>query len=248
MPRDVLGRARRHLLACDPVLAGVIRTVGPCRWGDGDPDLFAGLVRAIVSQQLSVKAAETILGRVTALLPNARLEPGSLLDLPAASLRGAGLSARKAEYVQDVARGVLDGTLRLDLLPSLPDDEVLARLTSVRGIGRWTAEMILMFRLRRPDVLPLDDVSLVRAVQRVYGLRRRPTPAQLTRLGEAWRPWRTVACWYLWSLLDLPRPESPGHNRRAIDQKRGRRARPRTRRRPPSSGGADGAAPSRVWA
>jgi DNA-3-methyladenine glycosylase II len=202
MDRAVLARARRHLTRRDPVLADLMRDVGPCRWGDGLPDLFAGLVRAIVSQQLSVKAADTILGRVHRLLPGERLEPGALLQVPTADLRAAGLSARKAEYVQDLARHVLEGTLRLDQLPTLDDESVIRVLTSIRGVGRWTAEMILIFRLHRPDVLPLDDVSLLRAVQRTYRLKRRPTPRQFTRLAEVWRPWRSVACWYLWASLD----------------------------------------------
>jgi DNA-3-methyladenine glycosylase II len=202
--RDILRRARRHLVSRDPVLGDVIRLVGPCRWADGHTDLFAALVRAITSQQLSVKAADTILGRVCALLPEDRVEAAALADLPPASLRAAGLSTRKTEYVQDLARRVRDGALDLAQLHGLPDDEVIRVLTSLRGVGRWTAEMILIFRLNRPDVLPLDDIALQRAVQRAYGLRRRPTVGQFTRLAEGWRPWRSVACWYLWASLDRP--------------------------------------------
>ncbi len=198
----VVARARRHLIRCDPVLATVIRDVGPCRWGGGQPDLFAGLVRAIVSQQLSAKAADTIHGRVLQLLPRQHLSAAALLDIPHDTLRSAGLSTRKAEYLRDLCGLVETGTLRLDRLRALPDDRVIEELTSIRGVGRWTAEMMLMFRLHRPDVLPLDDVGLQRAVQRAYGLRRKPTARQLTRLAEPWRPWRTVACWYLWATLD----------------------------------------------
>lgn len=187
----------------DPVLADVIRTVGPCRWGEGTPDLFAGIVRAIASQQLSVKAADTILGRVLQLLPDQRIDPATLQHIPVPALRAAGLSNRKAEYLRDVAARFHSGEFRADDFPRLSDDEVIETLTRIRGIGRWSAEMVLMFRLHRPDVLPLDDVGLLRAVQRVYGMKRRPTPKQLTRLGEAWRPWRTVACWYLWGSLDV---------------------------------------------
>ncbi len=203
MQANVLARARRHLIRCDPVLADVIRAVGPCRWGQGQPDLFAGLVRAIISQQLSVKAADTIHGRVLELLPDGgRLHAAALRDVPHEALRSAGLSARKAEYLRDLCGHVVDGTLHLDRLHALDDDEVVRALTAIRGIGQWTAEMMLMFRLHRPDVLPLDDVGLQRAVQRAYGLRRKPTAQKLIRLAEPWRPWRTVACWYLWATLD----------------------------------------------
>lgn len=213
----------------DPVLADVIRTVGPCRWGEGVPDLFAGLVRAIVSQQLSVKAADTIMGRVLQLLPERRLDPATLQHVPVTALRAAGLSQRKAEYVRDVAARFDRGEFRADDFPAMADEAVIETLTQIRGIGRWSAEMVLMFRLHRPDVLPLDDVGLLRAVQRVYGLRRRPTPNQLTRLGETWRPWRTVACWYLWGSLDVepkiaaaaPAVERPP--RKATSRARGKR-------------------------
>jgi DNA-3-methyladenine glycosylase II len=208
MNREVLARGRRHLRRRDPVLAEVIRRVGPCRWGEAQPDLFAGLVHAIVSQQLSVKAAATILGRVQRLLPDERIEPGALLSVPLTALRAAGLSTRKAEYVRDLAARFTDGSLRVHDLDELPDAAVVEQLTSVRGIGPWTAEMILIFRLNRPDVLPLSDAALLRAVQRTYKLRRRPTPRQLTRLSEPWRPWRSLACWYLWASIDAPADES----------------------------------------
>jgi DNA-3-methyladenine glycosylase II len=211
--REILARARRHLVRRDPVLANVIRGVGSCRWGDGPADhLFAGLVRAIVSQQLSSAAADTILRRICQLLPDERVEPGSLLAVPEATLRQAGLSTRKTEYLRDLSRRIADGEVRLEDLVAMSDAEVIRTLTSIRGVGQWTAEMMLIFRLKRPDVLPLDDVALLRAVQRAYGLRRRPTPRQFTRMAEAWRPWRSmaeawrpwrsVACWYLWASLD----------------------------------------------
>jgi DNA-3-methyladenine glycosylase II len=186
----------------DPVLAGIIRAVGPCRWGDGHDGLFAGLVSAIVSQQLSAKAADTILGRVRRLLPDERVEPGLLQRVAHEDLRACGLSTRKAEYVRDVAARFASGELTAAALEALSDADVIRLLTTVRGIGQWTAEMILIFRLHRPDVLPLDDVALLRAAQRTYGLRKRPTPRQFTRMGECWRPWRSVACWYLWASLD----------------------------------------------
>ena len=202
MTRAVVARARRHLLRRDPILAGVIRDVGPCRWGEAEPDLFAGLVQAIVSQQLSVKAAASIMRRIRCLLPDDRLDPSALSQTSTAALRKAGLSERKAGYIRDISARFIEGELQLDELGVLPDAEVIRLLTSLRGIGRWSAEMILIFRLNRPDVLPVDDVGLLRAVERTYNLRQRPSPQQLTDLSELWRPWRSIACWYLWASLD----------------------------------------------
>ena len=121
---------------------------------------------------------------------------------PDARLRAAGISPQKLGYIRDLCARTLDGSLALETLPELSDDEVIAALTSVKGIGRWTAEMFLMFRLHRPDVLPVGDLGIVKAVQRAYRLRTAPTPVRLTRLGENWRPYRSVACWYLWASLD----------------------------------------------
>jgi DNA-3-methyladenine glycosylase II len=186
----------------DPVLAGLIRALDPVRWTAPDSDLFAGLVVAIVSQQLSVKVADTIVSRLQTLMPDGDLTPASLVAAAPTALRAAGLSARKAEYIQDMARLVMEGRLSLDDLRGLSDDEVLRTLTAVRGIGRWTAEMILIFRLHRPDVLPLDDIALLRAVQRAYGMKRPPPPRRFMALAESWRPWRSVACRYLWASLE----------------------------------------------
>jgi DNA-3-methyladenine glycosylase II len=196
-------RARRHLARRDPVLAGVIRRVGPCGLGQGDRrDLFQVLLGTIVSQQLSAKAAATIHGRIVALAGGGTPTPQAILALEPAALRAAGLSTRKVEYVRDLAARVAAGTLSRRHVAHLADEDVIKALTEVRGIGRWSAEMVLMFHLLRPDVLPLDDVSLLNAAQRVYGLRTRPTPARFTRLAEQWRPWRSVGCWYLWAAAD----------------------------------------------
>ena len=118
-------------------------------------------------------------------------------------MRGVGLSAQKLSYMRDLSTRVLDGRLNLDELETLRDDEIIERLTAVRGFGRWTAEMFLMFRLHRPDILPVGDLGIVNAVQRLYGLRERPNAKRLTAIGEAWRPYRSVACWYLWQTLRI---------------------------------------------
>jgi DNA-3-methyladenine glycosylase II len=207
-PAD-LARARRHLRRADPILAEAMRRVGPCDMlARADSDLFEALVRAITSQQLSTKAADTIFGRVRSAAgdgtPGVPLRPRAVLEVPPERLRACGLSGRKVEYVHGLARAVEDGALPLDHLRSMSDEDAMAALTSVRGIGRWSAEMILIFRLLRSDVLPVDDVGILRAAQRLYRLRTRPTPRRLERLAEPWRPWRSVACWYLWATLDLP--------------------------------------------
>lgn len=197
-------RARRHLCAADPVLAVVIRAHGPCGLGGraSEPRLRA-LARALVAQQLSVKAAATIFSRFLALFPGETFPtPEQVLAVPVDRLRGVGLSRQKATYLRDLCERVQAGTLPLDRLDDMSDDDVVATLTAVKGIGRWTAEMILIFQLGRPDILPVDDVGLLRAMQRVYGLRRRPAEARVRRMGEAWRPYRSVAAWYLWAALD----------------------------------------------
>jgi DNA-3-methyladenine glycosylase II len=197
-------QARSQLIRADPVLAALIERRGACGLAtrSGDPPLRS-LARALVSQQLSVKAAATIFSRFLALYPDAEFpSPGQVLATSVEALRGVGLSRQKASYLQDLCARVHSGALALDALDAMPDDEVMETLTAVKGIGRWTAEMILIFQLQRPDILPVDDVGLLRSIQRVYGLKRRPTEKQVLRLGEKWRPYRSIASWYLWAELD----------------------------------------------
>lgn len=193
--------ARRHLARRDPVMRDLMRRHGPCGLASRQhTDPFQALVHAIVSQQLSTKAAATILSRVVALCEGGPT-PERLEALTDAQLRSAGLSGQKTRYMRDLSRRVLDGTLRLSDIEALTDEEVIDALTSVKGIGRWTAEMFLIFRLQRQDVLPVGDLGIVKAVQRNYGMRRVPSPKHLVKLGEQWRPYRSVACWYLWASL-----------------------------------------------
>ena len=161
-------------------------------------------MRALVSQQLSVKAAATIFSRFLALFPGdeACPRPESILQVPVETLRRVGLSRQKAAYLHDLSARVVSGALRLDELDDLSDEQVMEALTAVKGVGRWTAEMILIFQLGRPDVLPVDDVGVLRSIQNVYGLRRRPSEKQVLRIGERWRPYRSIASWYLWAALD----------------------------------------------
>lgn len=201
--------AADHLRASDPVLASIIDRVGPFE-PSHEPDLWWALVDAIVSQQISVRAAAAILERVSALGDGVgRPTPADLARASEEELRARGLSRAKVRYLQNLAARWLDGSLDPEALPSLPDEEVVRRLVQVKGIGRWTAEMVLIFCLRRPDVLPVDDLGLRTAVQRAYGLAARPDRAALVALGEPWRPFRSAATLYLWQSLLLPAPVVP---------------------------------------
>jgi len=195
-------RARRLLLRRDAVLAAVIRQHGACGLAAAQrSDHFSALVRAITGQQLSTKAAATIYGRLAALMPDG-VTPQALSSLSDDQLRAVGMSRQKGAYFRDLCEKVLSGALPLDSLDAMNDDEVIAALTQVKGIGRWSAEMFLMFRLHRPDVLPVGDLGIVNAVKSVYRLRKTPTPERIRAIGEAWRPYRSVASWYLWRSLD----------------------------------------------
>jgi DNA-3-methyladenine glycosylase II len=200
---DGYARARRLLMRRDPILGAAIKRIGACRMAERQrSDHLSALVGAIVSQQLSTKAAATIFGRFVALFPEQRIPDAAAIDaLDDAALRSVGLSGQKVGYLRDLCGRIADGRLRLDELDALPDELVIERLTSVKGFGRWTAEMFLMFRLHRPDVLPVGDLGIVNAVKRLYGLRKQPDSKRLLKIGNAWRPYRSVACWYLWQSL-----------------------------------------------
>jgi DNA-3-methyladenine glycosylase II len=196
--------ARRHLMKRDPKLAQLIRQVGACRLGEHRPQPpFVALAYSIASQQLSVKAADTISTRFCALFPDGVPDPAHLVALDADVVRAAGFSRPKVGFLRDLATQVVDKRLPLDVLHQMPDDDVLRSLTAVKGIGRWTVEVFLMFRLGRMDVFPADDLGLVKAVQRVYRLRKRPTRDRLMKIAEPWRPCRSVAAWYLWRSLSM---------------------------------------------
>ncbi len=199
-------RATQLLMRRDPVLRAAIKRIGPCGLAARQrKDHLTTLVGAIVSQQLSTKAAATIFGRLVALFPGGAI-PGAqaIAALGDDELRGVGLSGQKVGYLRDLCARIADGRLQLDQLDTLSDDAVIERLTSVKGFGRWTAEMFLMFRLHRPDVLPVGDLGIVKAVQKLYGLRKIPDARRIQKIGEAWRPYRSVASWYLWQTLRLP--------------------------------------------
>ena len=194
-------RARRLLARRDPVIAALIKRHGPCGLADAQhEDAFTALVHDIISQQLSTKAAATIARRFDALFDGPPTA-GAVAQVDDEQLRAVGLSSQKVRYMRDLSARVMDGSLPLAMVNELSDEDVIQSLTQVKGIGRWTAEMFLMFRLHRPDVLPVDDLGILKAVQRAYGLRKMPRPERLTKIGEPWRPYRSVACWYLWASL-----------------------------------------------
>jgi DNA-3-methyladenine glycosylase II len=188
----------------DPVLGAIIRHHGACGLGAARDrfDHFSMLVRAIVFQQLSTKAATTIHNRLLEGLPGGKATAACLGAVSEEQFRTAGISRQKAAYLRDLCERVSSGDLPLDALDAMADDEVIEALTRVKGIGRWTAEMFLIFRLQRPDVLPVGDLGIVNAIQKAYRLRKKPTPEKMRKLGEAWRPYRSVATWYLWRSLD----------------------------------------------
>jgi DNA-3-methyladenine glycosylase II len=192
-------QAVRHLASVDPVLARIIKLVGACRLEPRRTGThFEALARAIVFQQLSGKAASTIHGRFISLYPRKRLRPELVLATQEPQLRGAGLSRQKIGYLRDLSAKVEAGIVPLARLDRLDDDTIIERLTQVKGIGRWTVQMFLMFRLGRPDVLPELDLGVQNAIHRAYGLPTRPTPKDVLRMGSAWRPHASVASWYLW--------------------------------------------------
>jgi DNA-3-methyladenine glycosylase II len=188
------------------VLAGLIDELGPlsvkARKRGRPDDAYGTLVRSITGQQLSTKAAATIYGRLTALYGGRTPTPQEIIDTDPQQLREAGLSRAKAAYLRDLAEHIVDGELPVDELPQMSDKEVYDALIAVKGLGRWTIDMFLMFHLGRPDILPVGDLGIRKAVQTHYGLEELPNAAEIERIAELWRPHRTLACLYLWESLD----------------------------------------------
>jgi len=209
MEGEVSAKARKALAASDPVMAGLIERIGKLdvktrlkrRSEERPADAYGALLRAIVGQQLSTKAARTIYGRVIEIFGGTTPSPEQLLEASEADLRGAGLSGRKVEYVRDLATHVIDGELEVDSLDRLPDEEVIEEIVAVRGLGQWTAEMFLLFHLERPDVLSGGDLGIRKAIQVAYELDEMPPPTKVIEVGEPWRPHRSLASLYLWESL-----------------------------------------------
>ena len=202
-------KARRELAAADPAMAALIERVGEIdletrlrrRSEERPADAYGALLRAIVGQQLSTKAARTIYLRVIDIFDGSTPTPGQLLEASEEDLRGAGLSGRKVEYVRDLAAHVIAGELELDRLDELSDEDAISEIVTVRGLGQWTAEMFLLFHLERPDVLSGGDLGIRKAVRIEYGLEGMPAPERVLEIGEPWRPHRSLASLYLWESL-----------------------------------------------
>jgi DNA-3-methyladenine glycosylase II len=203
------GDASAELAAADPVIGELIERIGPIdrderlrrRKEERPADAYGALLRAIVGQQLSTKAARTIYLRVIDIFDGTTPSPEQLLEASVEDLRGAGLSGRKVEYIRDLAAHVISGELELDRLDRLGDEEVIAEIVAVRGLGQWTAEMFLLFHLERPDVLSGGDLGIRKAIQLEYGLEEMPPPQKVLEIGEPWRPNRSLASLYLWESL-----------------------------------------------
>jgi DNA-3-methyladenine glycosylase II len=205
-PVEASPKAVAALRAADPVMARLVeehaRVVRRDLRRERPGDAYGALLRSIVGQQLSTKAARTIYGRMTDLFDGHAPTPRQLLAVDPERIRAAGLSYSKIAYLRDLAARVEDGALELERLPELPDEEVSAQLTAIKGVGQWTADMFMMFHLGRPDILPVGDMGIRRAVQVEYRLRKPPDPKRLEKIARPWRPYRTLACLFLWSSLD----------------------------------------------
>jgi DNA-3-methyladenine glycosylase II len=203
--------AVRHLSSADATLAALMERAGPFSMQIRKlHDPFEALARNIVFQQLHGNAAAAIHKRVLDLFGGGRLRPADIAGAPEETLRGAGLSGAKLAALKDLAAKTVDGTVpTLARLRRMSDEEIVERLTRVRGIGRWTVEMLLMFRLGRPDVLPVGDFAVRKGFALAYGLKESPKPKQLAEHGERWRPYRSVASWYMWRAVELPPVETP---------------------------------------
>ena len=191
-----------RLRTADPVLGDLMARCGPCTLEPGDTDPFVTLCRAIISQQLSGRAASTITERLEALFDSRVLTPEGILATPHETLRSLGLSRQKQASLKDLASKTRDRSLQLSGLSTLSDDEVTRQLTQVRGIGVWTAEMFLIFFLGRLDIFPVGDLGIRKAIQRVYGYKKMPAVSTMHRHARKWTPYRTIATWYLWESYD----------------------------------------------
>jgi len=194
-------KAILHLKKADPVLCSLIDRVGAYRMEYREPT-FETLVRSIVYQQLSGRVASVIFGRLAGLMPDGKMTPAGILKLTPAKMRKAGLSKQKTAYIRDLARKTNRGAVQFEALPDLADHEVIEHLTQVKGIGVWTAHMFLIFALQRLDVLPTGDLGVRMAIRKAYGMDDLPHPKQIEELALTWRPYCTVASWYLWRSLD----------------------------------------------
>src|SRR5579859_7145440 len=202
-------KALDHLKKSDSILASIIARVGPCKMAYRDPT-FEMLARAIVFQQLSTKAARTIYGRLEEAA-GGKFTPEAIQQLSVGEMRRCGLSRQKLGYIRDLAEHAISGKVDFTRLPAMNDEEVIASLTDIKGVGVWTAHMFLLFSLRRPNVLPVGDLGVRTAIQRLYRKRKLPTAKQVEQIAKGWHPYCSFAAWYLWRSLELPKPENSNH-------------------------------------
>ncbi|HET9837936.1 MAG TPA: DNA-3-methyladenine glycosylase [Candidatus Angelobacter sp.] len=211
-------KAVDHLKKSDAILAAIIARVGACQIAYREPT-FETLARAIVFQQLSTKAARTIYGRLEEAA-GGKLTPEAIQQLSVGEMRRAGLSRQKLGYIRDLAEHAISGKVDFSRLPAMNDEEVIASLTDIKGVGVWTAHMFLLFSLRRPNVLPVGDLGVRTAIQRLYRKRKLPTPKQVEQIAKGWHPYCSFAAWYLWRSLELPKDQKPTSEARRHGGKR----------------------------
>jgi DNA-3-methyladenine glycosylase II len=204
MPAAAHRLALQHLRKSDPVLASIIKRVGPCRISFSKPT-FHALSESILYQQLNGNAAATIFDRFTAAA-GSPLTPKGILRLSDLQMRAVGLSRQKTAYLRDLSEKTAAGLLNFEHMHQMADEDVIAHLTQVKGIGVWTAHMFLMFTLRRPDILPTGDYGIQAAIKKHYRKRKWPKPAVMEKIAKPWSPYRSIACWYLWRSLDVKTP------------------------------------------
>jgi len=199
---SLVKKAINHLKTSDKILSNVIKKHGQCNLQPATYNLFHTLTSSIISQQLSASSARAIKGRLFDLLGLEQFTPEGILKITLKGFKEAGLSRPKQEYIQEIAQGVKRGQIDFASIPKLKDEEVISRLVSLRGVGKWTAEMFLIFGLGRPDVLSLGDAGLKRGFKILYGLKELPTEDEMISISEPWRPYRSIASWYLWRAVD----------------------------------------------
>lgn len=202
MTAEMVRAAENYISEQDDVMKQVIARYGPCPLGKGRSDYFDTLAWSIVSQQLSTKAAHTIGKRLLDLIDEPQMHAQKIASLKQRHLRAVGLSNNKANFMLSLADEMVSGRLNFRSLAQQPDQQVIERLVQLKGIGKWTAEMFLMFALRRPDVASPADIGLQRAMLQLYGLRKKPSARTFHRIARPWAPYRSVACWYLWRVVD----------------------------------------------
>jgi DNA-3-methyladenine glycosylase II len=205
-------KAINHLKAADPVMAAIIERVGPYKPRHATPD-FHNLARSITYQQLHGKAASTIFGRLCTATGCETLTPDKVLALSLEQMRACGLSKQKLSYIRDLAEKTLSGDVNFEQLPDMEDEDVIEHLTRVKGIGRWSAQMFLMFALKRNDVMPVVDLGINTAIKKAYNKRKLPKPKQILKMSEKWKPYRSVACWYLWRSVEVVTPSTKDDGR-----------------------------------